>query len=99
MKDPNPTDARVLIAAIVAKGKTLHYIKKLMRRHYTQIKRMSESGRCQPYEYAMLLAILEDLQLVGKPDDQVSGEQGDDTGQDRSTRNAVSLDERVASVG
>jgi hypothetical protein len=60
--DPNPTDARELISEILASGKTLYYIAKLMRRQYTQVKRMQESGRCQPLEYAMLEMIVEDVQ-------------------------------------
>ena len=61
MKDPEPVDIRQLIADIEARGKTLYYIAKLMRRQYTQIKRMKESGRCQPYEFQMLMMIRDDL--------------------------------------
>ena len=49
------------IAAIQARGKSLYYISLQMSRQYTQVKRMKESGRCQPYELQMLRIILDDV--------------------------------------
>jgi tRNA C32,U32 (ribose-2'-O)-methylase TrmJ len=50
-----------LIAQIEASGKSLYYISLQMSRQYTQIERMKKSGRCQKYEYDMLIEILKDV--------------------------------------
>lgn len=57
---PPTIDVRQLIIAIRAQGKSVYYIAKLMRRQVVQIQRMEKSGRCQPHERDMLLAILDD---------------------------------------
>lgn len=61
VNEPELTDAKLVIAEIVARGKSLYYIALQMHRQYTQIKRMAISGRCQPYELSMLRLILEDV--------------------------------------
>lgn len=58
---PEGQEIKDVIAAIEARGKSLYYISLQMHRQYTQIKRMKDSGRCQPYELKMLQLILEDV--------------------------------------
>lgn len=54
-------EVKQVIAGILARGKSLYYVSLQMHRQYTQVKRMSKSGRCQPYELVMLKEILEDV--------------------------------------
>jgi hypothetical protein len=50
-----------IIEEIQARGKSLYYIAKLMRRQYVQVQRMKETGRCQPVELEMLKQIQAEL--------------------------------------
>lgn len=70
MAEPEPLDVKVVIAEILAAGKTFYYIAKLMRRQIVQIQRMAKNGRCQPYEYLMLMMIYKDV--ISSANDTIS---------------------------
>ena len=63
---PEKIDFPQIIADIEASGRTLYFIAKLMRRQYTQIKRMKNGGTVAHYEGEMLLAIHKEYVKVSR---------------------------------